>query len=225
LLLLYRAPKSTVGDVEQLHRVRRPNRSGAGAVHTAILSAWTSFGQITKGQDDTQKGMTTRVRPLAEEMSNRTSKSTGYCLERLFLDDRDRGESDQGQQSKGLPSTCHCGPKNQFIPALAGGMCFDLRRPRVLLQSSASQRYAHVGSAPVRPGVWVVGYNKYRSTTSRWAIRDNGLPSSLAHRMKIVCWAVAALLLRRDYLNWVRPNQSSSLQQELIKKSVPIKPY
>jgi len=51
-----------VGDVEQLHRVRRPNRSGAGAVHTAILSAWTSTGQITKGQDDTQKGMTTRVR-------------------------------------------------------------------------------------------------------------------------------------------------------------------
>jgi len=75
------------------------------------------------------------------------------------------------------------------------------------------------------PGVWVVGYNVYQSTTSQWAIRDNGLPSSLAHRMKIVCWAVAALLLRRDYLNWVRPNQSSSLQQELIKKSVPIKPY
>ena len=31
-------------------------------MHTAILSAWTSFGQITKGQDDTQKGMTTLVR-------------------------------------------------------------------------------------------------------------------------------------------------------------------
>ncbi len=31
-------------------------------MHTAILSAWTSFGQITKGQDDTQKGMTTRGR-------------------------------------------------------------------------------------------------------------------------------------------------------------------
>ena len=71
----------------------------------------------------------------------------------------------------------------------------------------------------------MVGYNVYRSTTSQWAIRDNRLPSSLAHRMKIVCWAVAALLLRRDYLNWVRPNQSSSLQQELIKKSVPMKPY
>jgi len=110
-----------VGDVEQLHRVLRPNRSGAGAVHTAILSAWTSLGQITKGQDDTQEGITTRVRLRTEEMSNRTSKSTGYCLEWLFLDDRDRGQSEQGQQSKGLPSTCHCGLKNQFIPALVGG--------------------------------------------------------------------------------------------------------
>jgi len=33
----------------------------------------------------------------------------------------------------------------------------------------------------------VVGYNVYRSTTSQWAIRDNRLPTSLAHRMKIVC--------------------------------------
>jgi hypothetical protein len=70
----------------------------------------------------------------------------------------------------------------------------------------------------------VVGDNVYRSTTSQRAIRDNRLPSSSAHRMKLVCWAVAELLLRRDYLEWVRPYQSSSLQQELIKKSVPMKP-
>jgi hypothetical protein len=38
----------------------------------------------------------------------------------------------------------------------------------------------------------VVSYNVYRSTTSQWAIRENRLPSSLAYRMKIVCWAVAA---------------------------------
>jgi len=71
----------------------------------------------------------------------------------------------------------------------------------------------------------VVGYNVYRSTTSQWAIRENRLPSSLVHCKKIVCWAVAHLHLRCDCLSWVRPNQSSSLQQELIKKSVPMKPY
>jgi hypothetical protein len=50
----------------------------------------------------------------------------------------------------------------------------------------------------------VVGYNVYRSTTYQCTIRKNRLPSSLVHRMKIVCWAVAALLLRCDCLNWVR---------------------